>query len=68
MIFHIYPDMHFNCNIRIIFPLVKENSGGIFLVSARSSFAVISYEGLFAIIEIREDDNKGPTGQGKPAA
>ncbi len=26
MIFHIYPDVYFNCNIRIIFILVKENS------------------------------------------
>jgi hypothetical protein len=28
MLFHIYPDVHLSGNIRIIFPLVKENSDG----------------------------------------
>lgn len=67
MIFHNYPAVYFRRNIRIIFPLVKENSDRIFL-SLQGLLAVLSYQGLLAITEIREDDNKGPREQGKSAA
>ncbi len=42
MIFHIYPDVFFNCNIRIIFILVKENSDRRYPLLCRSIFCALS--------------------------